>query len=86
MDLIQGSKIKISKVVSYGHYDINFTVLVEGKWEQEKVDGLPSGLEVFEEHTDFITAARGVWVGAGGVSRSFSFIFLCVSDTVNRRR
>jgi hypothetical protein len=85
VDLVQGSKIKMSKVAPYGYDDIDFKVLVEGEWEREKVNGLPTGWEVFEEHTPFLTAADGVWVGAGGVSR-FSFIFSCVSDILDRRR
>lgn len=46
--------------------------------------GLPSGLEVFEEHIAFLIDAGGMWNGVGRVRKlSFSKIELYVSDIFN---
>ncbi|KAF8346196.1 hypothetical protein F5887DRAFT_125690 [Amanita rubescens] len=72
VDLVKGSKIKMSKVARHGYDEIDFKVLVEGEWERGKVKGLSAGWEVFEEHMPFLTAAGGVWDGAGGEKIIFS--------------
>lgn len=75
MDLVQGSKFKISIVEVYGYETFDFEILDDGEWENENArekEG-PSESDLKEPQTPVQQASKF----------SFTKLSSCVSDIVN---